>query len=215
MEDLIKMKQKLVDCVQGQISGNLENASAAELGEAVDMIKDLSEAIYYCTITDAMNKEKPYEMNKQPTYYYTEKMTPMLDYTQGSNSNRSYPMDYGYNRNYPTMYNNGGSMSSGSSVGNTGGSSYYHGGYGMPYNMPYEQPMMMPTRDIHEGNSPMYRKMYMEGKAQHKDKNSQMQELEKYMQELSQDITDMIKDASPEEKQLLQQKISTLSTKIR
>ena len=208
MEDLIKMKQKLVDCVQGQISGNLENASAAELGEAVDMIKDLSEAIYYCTITDAMHKEKSHEMNKQPTYYYTEKMTPVLDYTQGNSSNRNYPMDYGYNRNYPTMYNNSGSMSSGNS---TGGSSYYHGGYGMPY----EYPMMMPMRDIYEGNSPMYRKMYMEGKAQHKDKNSQMQELEKYMQELSQDITDMIKDASPEEKQLLQQKISTLSTKIR
>lgn len=210
MEDLIKMKQKLVDCVQSQISGNLEGASTEELGEAVDMIKDLSEAIYYCTITDAMNKEKPYEMGKQPTYYYTEKMTPMLDYSQnGSSSNRNYPMDYNYNRNYPIMYNN--ASGAGSSGNGSSGSSYYHGGYGMPY----EYPMMMPAKDAYEGNSPVYRKMYMEGKAQHKDKNSQMQELEKYIQELSQDIVDMIKDASPEEKQLLQQKISTLSTKIR
>ena len=26
------------------------------MGEAIDMIKDLSEAIYYCTITEAMEK---------------------------------------------------------------------------------------------------------------------------------------------------------------
>jgi hypothetical protein len=42
-----------------------------------------------------------------------------------------------------------------------------------------------------------------------------MQELDSYMQELTSDITEMIADASPEEKQLLQQKISVLATKIK
>jgi hypothetical protein len=42
-----------------------------------------------------------------------------------------------------------------------------------------------------------------------------MRELEAYMQELTTDITDMIQDASPEEKLMLQQKISTLATKIK
>ena len=41
-----------------------------------------------------------------------------------------------------------------------------------------------------------------------------MQELEKYVQELSADITEMIAEATPEEKQLLKQKIATLSNKI-
>lgn len=41
-----------------------------------------------------------------------------------------------------------------------------------------------------------------------------MKELEKYMQELITDITEMIQGTSPEEKQLLQKKIATLSEKV-
>jgi hypothetical protein len=43
----------------------------------------------------------------------------------------------------------------------------------------------------------------MDGKGT-KDKTHQMKELENYMQELSTDLTEMIEDASPEEKQMLQ-----------
>jgi hypothetical protein len=42
-----------------------------------------------------------------------------------------------------------------------------------------------------------------------------MQELEAYMQELAQDMSEMIQEASPEEKQLLQQKIATLASKVK
>jgi hypothetical protein len=42
-----------------------------------------------------------------------------------------------------------------------------------------------------------------------------MQELEDYVHELTNDIMEMIEDATPEEKQLLRQKITTLSTKIK
>lgn len=48
----------------------------------------------------------------------------------------------------------------------------------------------------------------------HQDKNYQLKELENYMKELSSDITEMIADASPEEKQLLKQKMTTLMSKI-
>ena len=41
-----------------------------------------------------------------------------------------------------------------------------------------------------------------------------MKELEHYMKELSQDVTEMINDASPEEKQILKQKITELAGKI-
>ena len=56
--------------------------------------------------------------------------------------------------------------------------------------------------------------MYMESKEQHKDTNTKIHDLEKYMNELSMDITEMIEGASPEEKQMLQKKISTLASKI-
>jgi hypothetical protein len=42
-----------------------------------------------------------------------------------------------------------------------------------------------------------------------------MKELEQYTQELASDLTDMVKDATPEEKQLLQQKITMLAQKIK
>jgi hypothetical protein len=41
-----------------------------------------------------------------------------------------------------------------------------------------------------------------------------MRELEKYMQELTQDIVEMIGDASPEEKQYLEKKLTTLASKV-
>ena len=60
------MKDKLICCVYDQMS-HLETVDTKELGEAIDMIKDLSEAIYYCTITKAMEE-------KEPEYYDMEGM---------------------------------------------------------------------------------------------------------------------------------------------
>ena len=60
----------------------------------------------------------------------------------------------------------------------------------------------------------MQRRMYMESKQLHKGKESDMKELEAYLQELSSDIIDMIKDASPEEKMMLQKKINGIASKI-
>ena len=72
----------------------------------------------------------------------------------------------------------------------------------------------MPDHDPREGRARKSRRMYMESKELHKDSATQMKELEKYIQDLSKDVTEMIEHATPEEKQLLQQKIMTLSTKI-
>jgi hypothetical protein len=47
------MKENLISCIESQMC-NIYEADAEELGEAVDMLKDLEEAIYYCTITEAM-----------------------------------------------------------------------------------------------------------------------------------------------------------------
>ena len=69
-------------------------------------------------------------------------------------------------------------------------------------------------RDPREGRAAIRRRMYMEGKEMHKDTNSQLRELEAYLQELSTDLTEMIKDASPEERATLHQKMTTLASKI-
>ena len=101
--------------------------------------------------------------------------------------------------------------SKGSSSGGGGGSS--SGGSGARgYS---ERDLGQIMRDQREGRSPMSRKSYMESKDMHKDKASQLQELEKYAQELTSDMVEMLEDASPEEKQFLSNKIATLATKIK
>ena len=70
-------------------------------------------------------------------------------------------------------------------------------------------------RDYREGRSGSSRRSYMESKEMHEGKEKQMMELEKYMKELSGDVMEMINDATPEEKEILSQKLNTLAEKIR
>lgn len=232
MEHLKMMKERLVDCVEKQINSNLEYTNAEELGEAVDMIKDLSEAIYYCTITEAMDEKSQGNGHYPVAHYYGDGY--MQEYPMMYASNGGGQGGNGGSRNYtPMLYASDGQ--GGGRGGNQGGSRnytpmmYYEDGNrqtpgesrnytpmmynsGSMYHSPeYGYPMMSPE---HEGRSPMVRRRYMDGKKMN-DKTTQMKELEQYTQELASDLTDMIKDASPEEKQLLQQKISLLASKIK
>ena len=47
------IKHTLLVAAEEQME-NLDCVDAKELGEVIDMIKDIEEAIYYCTVTDAM-----------------------------------------------------------------------------------------------------------------------------------------------------------------
>ncbi len=57
MERLKHMKETLIGCVQAQLS-DIRNVDIHELGEVIDMIKDLEQAMYYCTITKAMEEKE-------------------------------------------------------------------------------------------------------------------------------------------------------------
>lgn len=106
----------------------------------------------------------------------------------------------------------GGGSSSGSQGGssNSGGSRNYGGESGSSSNN---------MRDSREGRSGMSRRGYMETKEMHKgntaeDKQAKMKELDKYMGDLSGDITEMISNATPEEKSMLKSKLQALIPKI-
>ena len=193
MERMKNMKETLMGCVQAQMS-HLDTVDTKELGEVVDMIKDFSEAIYYCTITEAMeDKEKE---TQQHHHYYTDYR--MMDRDTG----RMYYEEGMSNGNHMTSGTHNASMQGNNARG--GGSRGY-----------YERELPWEMRDEREGRSHMSRKNYMEAKEKSHDPSTHMKELEKYLQELSQDVTEMIQKATPEEKQLLQQKISLLATKIK
>ena len=177
MERLKNIKNSLISCVESQM-GDLRNADAQELGEVIDMVKDMEEAIYYCTITKAMEENKEEEKYRK---HYREYLPREVYYP----SEWERDIDKRFGRMYFTD-----------------SSQPIHSSYPSEF------------RDVREGRSPISRKMYMESKEMHKGTPQQMKELEKYIQELSQDIVEMIKDATPEEKVMLQQKLSTLATKI-
>ena len=146
MDRIECMKLQLMSAIETAMQ-DLSTTDTKELGEAIDMLKDLEEAAYYCTITKAMNKNK--EEDEQ-IRYYTE-------------TDMERPQDR--KANY---------------MGRSGDS----------------------------------RRAYMESKEKHHDKTIKMQELEAYMKDLTKDLVEMIDESSPEEKQLLQQKLNILSNKI-
>lgn len=73
---------------------DLKCVDAKELGEVVDMIKDLAEAVYYCEIYDQMknSEESRKEEVRSNNYYYTERYYPAY--------NHERDMDKYYGRMY-------------------------------------------------------------------------------------------------------------------
>ena len=188
---LTAMRENLASCIEYQLQ-HLEDVDCEELSEAIDMLKDLEETLYFHAITEAMKGEGAYgdwpSENKKNGYHQQD-------------DSRMY---YG-GWNPPMMYNDG---ENGWSSSNSSTPSYPTGNGSR-----YSSEPMMHERDEREGRSPQNRRMYMEAKTS-KDKATQLRELEKYIQELSNDIIDMIQDASTEEKQYLEKKIATLASKI-
>lgn len=198
------MKETLMCAVEMQLC-DLGDVDTKELGEAIDMIKDLEEAIYYCTVTEAMTNGSEMEWEMKKGNHHQEENDDSRMYYNGSRGGMNYMAYSERNRradgtfyadseqgmSYNAM--NGGSMYAGNNSYMDGGQMY---------------------RDEREGRSYNSRRMYMEAKDMKKDKATQLRELEKYMQELSQDVTEMIADASPEEKQYLEKKITALASKI-
>lgn len=181
MERLRYMKEALICAAESQMS-HLDQVDAKELGEVIDMIKDIEEAIYYCTITEAM-EGKDYQ-GKWNYDRDMDKHEGKMYYSEGSHRPQSG------NQNSHVNHPTGGIRD------------------------PYQKDDSMEPYDHREGKSAKNRRMYMEAKETHQDKVTQMRELEKYMQELSQDIVEMISDASAEEKQYLEKKLTTLATKV-
>ena len=198
VERLKHIKETLMSAVESQMY-NLSEVDTEELGDVIDMLKDLEEATYYCSVVKVMEEsEKHKEKNGSDMMYY-----PPMYYDERSISHEN---SNGMHRSY---YSNGNGSSSssngnGSSSGSNGSSSSQYTEREFPYAF----------QDAREGKSHRSRRMYMEAKETHQDKSVQMKELEKYVQELAQDMVEMVEGASAEEKQYLSKKITALATKL-
>ena len=195
MEQLKAIKRCLVDSLQSQL-GDIKHLDAKELGEVTDAIKDVEEAMYYCSIIKAMEKSEEEGKEKQAfnnINYYMDgsPATYMTRSTAGRKMYDEYPME---DRQYYVPY--------------------------MEY-----APYMMRDKDwreahmYSEGSKPMdrssmSRRMYMENKKTKVKDTESMQDLEHYIKDLGEDLTDMIQNSTPEEKQVLSTKLQQLASKV-
>jgi hypothetical protein len=218
------MIEKLSECAKMEFEKGIDNINAEEMGEVIDMIKDLAEAEYYSKISKAMDESEygddydykgAYDEQSRKGYRgqrrdsrgrYMKRMgyeEPMY-YTMTPEMYREHEPEYyrdldrnSMNRMY---YSDGMSDSTmDGSKSSEKSSNMNHSAIG---------------RDHREGKSGQMRRSYMESKEMGKDKGEKMKELENYMKELSSDVTEMISDASPEEKTMLRQKLQMLTQKI-
>lgn len=203
MEQLKTIKEQLIAQIQSQM-GDLKCVDAKELGEVVDMVKDLSEAIYYCEVYEQMKTADESRVNNN--YYYTEKYYDPhrdMDRMEGRMYYSSPSSNAGSGTGSSISGNNSGSSASASQSMGQSSRSYYT-----------ERDYPVHIRDEREGRSPLKRKMYMESKTTGMDSSKSMKELEDYMQELTSDMMDMLSKATPEEKTMVQKKINTLAAKV-
>lgn len=200
MHDMI---EKLTECAKLQFDKGLESVDTCEMGKVIDMIKDLAEAMYYRTLTETMDESEDEEILKMFDRYGRDKR--FYDHYRYEDG-RFAPKGRGtYRRNYdepmwhmtPEMYRD-----------------MDREPYGRMY---YTEPTHM--HDSREGKSGMSRRTYMDTRDAHKantqqDKEAKMHDLESYMRELSDDLTELIADMIPEEKNLAKSKLSTLVSKM-
>lgn len=194
MERIKSIKDQLISQVQTQMN-DLNCVDSKELGEVIDMIKDLSETLYYCEIYKQM-EEAEEDKRSNNNYYYTERYYPIYDHYRDMDkqNGRMY---------YSSPSSNSGMASSSTQSNGSSDRSYYT-----------ERDYPIHIRDEREGRSPVMRKMYMESKDMHHDNSKSIKELESYMQELTSDMMELLSKASPEEKTMVQKKMNTLAAKV-
>lgn len=164
LNKLKHMKESLMCCAESQLC-HLDTVDAHELGAVVDMIKDLEEAIYYCTITKAMEGK---EKEEDDEHYYTEPMSYVRKYNR--DIDRMDGRMYYDDRKNISEHN----MTEYDPNGNDSRKNYEDTNASFPE-------YMLGMRDPKEGKSYNARKTYMESKEMHHDKAKQLKELEKYM----------------------------------
>lgn len=205
------MIEKLAECAEKQFDNGIESVDTAEMGQVTDMLKDLAEAMYYRTLTKAMDDSDPEEIMEMFERYGDggRRYYDHYRYADG----RFAPKGRGtYRRGYdeppyyhmtPEMYR---SMENYRDMDRRDGRMYY------------TEPSM--NSGVHtESRYDMAKRNYTESKELHRgntpeDKEHKMKELEKYLREIGSDIAELISDASTEEKNLLKNRMQVIMQKI-
>ena len=201
------MIEKLAECAEKQFEAGIENIDTAEMGQVTDMLKDLAEAMYYRTLTKAMDESEDDEiMDMFDRYGDGRRYYDHYRYADGRFAPKGRGM---YRRGYdeppywrmtPEMYHD---MEHYRDYDRKDGRMYYTDPGQIMNESSYDRAKRAYTesRDLHRGNTAQ-------------DKEAKMRDLEGYFREISTDITDLLADMTPEERSMLKAKVSALATKL-
>lgn len=203
MHDMI---EKLSETAKCEFDKGIENVDACEMGQVTDMLKDLAEAMYYRTLTKAMDEAEDDEiMEMFDRYGDGRRFYDHYRYSDGRFAPKgrgSYRRGYEgpYWRMTPEMYKD---MQEYRDMDRNTGRMYY----------------TEPSMTMSESNYDRAKRGYIETKELHRanttqDKEAKMRGLEDYFKEISSDITGLLSDMTPEERTMLKSKISALATKL-
>lgn len=213
-----EMIEKLSEAAECEFKKGIENVDTCEMDKVVNMMKDLSEAMYYRTLTKAMQEsdaEETMEMfdkygDDGKRYYDMWRYKSGGFAPKGRGTRRGYEEPPYYHMN-PDMYREH-DPEYWRDLDRSEGRLYF--------SEPVKNTMNIGnTHDKKDGRSWKSRRGYMESKELHKsntpeDKQHKMHDLEEYAKELTDDVVEMISDMSAEEKNLLRAKLQTLVQKI-
>lgn len=209
LKNMEKMMECLIEKAKAQLDSGIENVDTNEMYKVVDIIKDLADAKYKCTVVKAMEdadedgelRDKIMELtsgeemrfyndfrNSQNRNVFSKKAKTGREYGDYFPIESDYPY-YGTMPRYPKMY-----YTDGNGTNTT-------------------------SNQMNESRYDRARRNYTESRKQHdkgtiEDKQANMDELESYMRTLSEDMTSMIKGASEEEKMMLRDKLNNLVARI-
>ena len=209
-----EMIEKLTECAKSEMDKKgIEEIDTEEFGKATDIIKDLAEAMYYRTLTEAMKESE-----------YGEDYDEYGAYDDGRRGYRGQPRDSrgrfrsrrgrrGYEEPWDEMYDE---MEYYRDMDKTSPNGMNRMYYTEPITTGSRHDSTGSMENVNRGTSRYEnaRRGYEEKKTMGADKAEKMKGLEEYMKELSTDVSSMLTDMTPEEKTLMKQKMSVLMSKI-
>lgn len=218
MHDMI---EKLSECAKSEFDKGIENVNTDEMGKVTDMLKDLAEAMYYRTLTNIMEESDVEEVQGMLDRRFYDDYRYKTTGRYAPKGKGSYIGRRGYEEPpYMHMMNredlqDWDSMSERERMRDLDRASRGRMYYTETESMRKDGGM----RDSREGRAGMMRKGYMETKEMHKgttpqDKEANMHSLEEYLKELSEDLTGLLSEMTPEERQMAKTKITTLAAKM-
>ena len=202
-----EMIEKLSEAAECEFGKGIENVDTCEMDKVVDMMKDLSEAMYYRTLTKAMQESDTEEIMEMFDKYGDDgkRYYDMWRYKSG----RFAPKGRGTRRGYeePPYYH----MTPDQYKEH--GPEYWRDLDRKDGKMYYTEPITMESR------YDKAKRGYEESKMTHKEntpehKQAKMKDLEAYLKELSEDVTQLLSDATPEERAMVRGKMQVLTQKI-